>query len=486
MSGRFLWVELQIVEIVETCMDDGTVDGVPEILENLPTKLQDIYSAALQRVLNRGTAKSELARKVFQWVMYARQPMSLDELEEAVSLSINQKSWKEPSIKLRLPTLSKFCGNLLSCDESDGEIYLAHHSVLQFLQSCSDIPLINSFYFHPSEAHRHLGKLCVTYLMFNDFENAVATTKDTSEYRSVNQPARLSAMAMAGNNSRILRSAVRLRKSLKISGKKRGGDGEFDAEHTIRSMMASSNTQKGSFFKLLNYCISNWHQHCTHFTSTDIETFAAFSKLVFRKNSPHHCQPWGQSHMPGPFPHWGIFNWAVRHGHKPILQVWRENVSESIAVDSWNLLCPDCGEKLFTAACAAADVLQLHILVEIFIEAVTVDYASVQFASFALYHASVSGYLEIVDRIIGTKHNFKLAPSKYQQSNVLIAAAAGGHLAVVERLIQERADVNARPANDQGRTALQAAAEGPSCGGRTTDPGECRCRCWPSTLSLRI
>jgi hypothetical protein len=73
----------------------------------------------------------------------------------------------------------------------------------------------------------------------------------------------------------------------------------------------------------------------------------------------------------------------------------------------------------------------------------------VQFASFALYHASTFGYLEIVDRIIGTKHNFKLAPSKYQQSNVLIAAAAGGHLAVVERLIQERADVNARPTNDQ-------------------------------------
>jgi hypothetical protein len=114
MSGRFLWVELQIAEIVETCMDDGTADGIPEILENLPIKIQDIYRAALQRVFNRGTAKSELARRVFQWVMYARRPMCLDELEEAVSLSINQESWKEPSIKLRLSTLSKFCGNLLS------------------------------------------------------------------------------------------------------------------------------------------------------------------------------------------------------------------------------------------------------------------------------------------------------------------------------------------------------------------------------------
>jgi hypothetical protein len=164
MSGRFLWVQLQIVEIVETCMGDGTADGIPDILENLPTKLQDIYSTALQRVLNRGTAKSELARNVFQWVMHARRPMSLDELEEAVSLSINQKSWKEPSIKLRLPTLSKFCGNLLSSDESDGVIYPAHHSVLQFLQSCSDIPLINSFYFHPSEAHRYLGN-CVSHIL---------------------------------------------------------------------------------------------------------------------------------------------------------------------------------------------------------------------------------------------------------------------------------------------------------------------------------
>jgi hypothetical protein len=66
MPGRFPWVELQIVEIAETCMDDGTADGIPEILENLPIKIQDIYRAALQKVLNKGTSKSELARTVFQ------------------------------------------------------------------------------------------------------------------------------------------------------------------------------------------------------------------------------------------------------------------------------------------------------------------------------------------------------------------------------------------------------------------------------------
>jgi hypothetical protein len=234
--------------------------------------------------------------------------MSLDELEEAVSLSINQKSWREPSVKLRLPTLSKFCGNLLGYDESDGVIYLAHHSVLQFLQACSDLPLISCVYFQPAEAHTYLGKLCVTYLMLRDFENAMTTTKDTSELQSMNQPAHLAAMALAGNTSRILNSAVRLGKSLKIRGKKPGGGDEFDAENTIRSIMASANTQKDSCYNLLEYCISNWHQHCSRLTSADTEAFAAFSQLVVLKNPPHRLHPWGQSHISDPFPHWSMLN----------------------------------------------------------------------------------------------------------------------------------------------------------------------------------
>jgi DNA-binding Xre family transcriptional regulator len=115
-----LWVELQIAEICYACEDDGTADGIPDLLQRLPTKLEDIYRATFQRMCD--DEKFELARKVFQWVMYARRPMTLKELEDAVSVSIDQKFWKEPSVKLRLSNLSRICWNLLSYDELDGDI----------------------------------------------------------------------------------------------------------------------------------------------------------------------------------------------------------------------------------------------------------------------------------------------------------------------------------------------------------------------------
>jgi hypothetical protein len=62
MSYRFLWVDLQICY---ACKDDGAPDRILDLLQRLPTKLEDIYRAACQRVCDDG--EFELARKVFQW-----------------------------------------------------------------------------------------------------------------------------------------------------------------------------------------------------------------------------------------------------------------------------------------------------------------------------------------------------------------------------------------------------------------------------------
>jgi hypothetical protein len=85
MSYRFLWVEFQIVEICYACVD-GTADRIPGLPQRLPTKLQDNYRAAFQRVCD--DEKFELARRVFQWVMYARRPMTLKGIGRC-SLGIN-------------------------------------------------------------------------------------------------------------------------------------------------------------------------------------------------------------------------------------------------------------------------------------------------------------------------------------------------------------------------------------------------------------
>ncbi|KAF8248375.1 hypothetical protein K440DRAFT_642690 [Wilcoxina mikolae CBS 423.85] len=103
-QGMFLWVDLQIKAIRGTCEDDGTADRVPKLLDDLPRDIQEIYSRALQKLLCLGDQRAEITRNVFQWVICARRPMNISELEEAATIKVGQKSWKEPPIKLSWPT----------------------------------------------------------------------------------------------------------------------------------------------------------------------------------------------------------------------------------------------------------------------------------------------------------------------------------------------------------------------------------------------
>ncbi|KAF8241688.1 hypothetical protein K440DRAFT_591719, partial [Wilcoxina mikolae CBS 423.85] len=129
-QGMFLWVDLQIKAICDTCEEDGTPHRIPRLLDDLPHEITEIYSRALQKLLHGDDERAKMAKKIFQCVSCARRPMTISELEEAATIATSQKIWKEPLIKLRLPTLSKLCGNLITCDESDNIISLAHHTVL--------------------------------------------------------------------------------------------------------------------------------------------------------------------------------------------------------------------------------------------------------------------------------------------------------------------------------------------------------------------
>src|SRR5438876_2266223 len=168
-NSRFLWVDLQIKAICSACEEDGTPDRIPELLESLPKTITEIYSLALKKLSYEGDRQVELARKAFQWVICARRPITITELEEAITITKDQKSWQTPSIKLSPPRLCRICGNLVNFDESEGTITLAHHTVLSFLLCCSDVPSVANFNIKGCEAERYLAEICITYLGFVDF-----------------------------------------------------------------------------------------------------------------------------------------------------------------------------------------------------------------------------------------------------------------------------------------------------------------------------
>ena len=182
--------DLQIKAICDACEDDGTPDRIPDLLESLPKKLTDMYSRALAKISN-DDKQCERARNIFKWVLRARRPVTIPELEEAISITTDQKTWKRPPFKLVPSKISRLCANLVNYEESSRTVLLAHHTVRLFLSSCIEESREANFLIEVDRAEQSLAETCITYLSFADFHKAVVPTIDTRYAQTLNRPVNL-------------------------------------------------------------------------------------------------------------------------------------------------------------------------------------------------------------------------------------------------------------------------------------------------------
>ena len=417
--SRFLWVDLQVKAICDTCEDDETSDRVLEVLEKLPEGIIDIYSHALQRVLQKRNEQVETVKKIFKWVVCARRPMTIDELNDALTITAGQKSWKKPSQKFSPSTVSKLCGNLVIFDDFDGTLSLAHHTVQAFLKSPLKTPSLAEFSMQACKADHYLGEMCVTYLGFTDFQESLTTTGDSRNLQFLNRPVLLTAHMLPGFNFfRLKNWNDRLRRHTDSYN--------FDVENQLRTIRSTINSPNiSSSFQILEYCKTNWYHHCHTFPPEDTRNVHSLKQLLRQQSLPFSWQPWSLSDDLDPFPHWSMFTWAVYQVHIVILRIWQELVTKNEADGSWRRLWLTSGDSLFSSACTTANTTQID-----------------------LFCNGLIGVRPVTE------------PSQQQLLVGMISAAALGHTTVIERLLQQKADVNAAAASRSGRTALQAAAGG--------------------------
>ena len=447
---RFLWVDLQFEAILEACEEDGTPDRIPDLFESPPRKITQLYSLALVKLSNEDEKLTTLAKKVFQWVVCSRRPLTIPELEEAVSITTDQKSWANPPFKLDISKICRMCGNLIKYNKANETVSLAHHSVLSFLLSCSNTPGIVSFAFEENRAEQYLTDMCLTYLSFTDFHKAIMRTSDTTSVHALNQPLGL-ALATLPNPIRRLAS-VPVRR-----GRFGQADRQVDMVNILRSELSRHQSPRHDpSYQLLEYCKAYWHNHSLYVPLGDIKRCETLEIFVRGSHFPPEWKPWSSITDQKSLPHWKIFLWAVREGHTVIFHIWQKIVKMHEA-NYWDHLWLEEGKTLFASACATANFEQLEIILGSRGKSRRVARPSVDEIKDELVKASHLGHIEVVERLLQEKAVVNAAD--YSGRTALQAAAEGGHLALVERLLQEKADVNAA-ASINGRTALQAAAEG--------------------------
>ncbi|KAN0068786.1 ankyrin [Elaphomyces granulatus] len=450
-QGMFLWVDLQIREICIAVEEDGTLDRIPNLLVSLPKTIEEIYSFGLKR-LSRGGDKLEQARKAFQWVAFARRPLTMSEIEEAITITIDQRFWKAPSIKLTLSRLCKICGNLVDFDESKGTISLAHHTVFDFLFRSSELVSIADFRITDPETQCYMAEICITYLGFEDFRKSLARTIDTRNLENLSRPIELLTTTLPGLSW--------LPATFLSAGNRHGvRKAPFDLANTMRREISAHQPARiNPSFQLLEYCRTYWHDH-SRFLPLDNQKLNSLKAIMLERNLPFDHKPWDSLSDVESLPHWKMFSWAVRQAHTLVLHIWRDIVPENEAVNYWKRLWSRDGGMLFSYACSSGSLEQIDIILQAYKRDTSIMRPSPDDLSRGMMDAASLGHIDIVERLLQEKADVNYTPT-YQERTALQAAAEGGHLAVVERLLQQKADVNAALSSDGGRTALQAAAEG--------------------------
>jgi hypothetical protein len=415
---RFLWVDLQFKAILDVCEEDGTPDRIPDILEALPRKITDLYSLLLQRVAGRTGDQAERAKRTFQWVIYSQRPLTIRELEEAVSITADQKSWQSPSFSLDIPRLAKLCGNLIEFNEATNTVSLAHHTVGAFLESYDNEDAAR-FAIEEAKTEQYLADICLTYLSFTDFHQAVTRTSDATYLHSMNRP--------VGIVRTISPSLVRPITALNAIRNRRGkrSSQQVDLINVLRTELNAYQAKRvDPMFQIVDYCKCYWHSHIQYLDSQDAARFAALEDFVRRTHLPREWMPWSSIEDKTSMPLWNMFVWTVRNGHRVMFRVWQRlaMIQES---SYWEYLWRQEGQRLFASACTTTNFDQLEMILDA---------------------------RERIEPVV--------RPSGSEIDHALISVCRLGHYEVIERLLQEKADVNAAAAPDRGRTALQAVAEG--------------------------
>ena len=164
-NRTYLWVALVFPEL-EKCAGTS-VNKLYNVIQNLPTTVDEAY----HRILSRSTNK-EHAKKLLNIVLAAVRPLMLDEMNIALAIEEDNQHLDdidlEPAITFRT-TVRELCGLFVSI--RDDRIYLIHQTAKEFLVTEKKQDRVDALptsdwkhSMNPLVSHYILALACVLYL----------------------------------------------------------------------------------------------------------------------------------------------------------------------------------------------------------------------------------------------------------------------------------------------------------------------------------
>ncbi|QIW96305.1 hypothetical protein AMS68_001823 [Peltaster fructicola] len=422
-DGMFRWAHLLLQELAKL-RHSGT-KSIEAALKCFPADLDSVYARILQDI---GGHNQKHALTLLYWISYARRPLTLGELIDALTIEpehdlvdLDNRCVPEDIFRM-LPSLIIAVSDTRSIGGNDDagtviseetQVRLAHFTVQEYLESRRIRDSTASQFFLESRAgHRFLTQSCLAYIM---------------HYSS--------------------------------SSKKK----------TTRADLA--------VFPLLLYAAESWYHHSLLHEDTDVRSeirlltsqYARRDWLNVHRPSEKYWQPffanWSEAHQ-APLYYASYVGPAVV---KALLvqddaiyqeETWSDNLLEA-ASDAGHVECVelllDAGASLMATEGQKSDALQTAVvgghlkIVKLLLEAgADVNIRRGQ----ALDAATYAGDIEIVKLLLNADADVNAPYGRY--GHALQAASWQGHIEIMKLLLAAGADVNAR--GGACGTALQAAS----------------------------
>ncbi|KAL7904648.1 hypothetical protein GGI35DRAFT_489723 [Trichoderma velutinum] len=341
-NGMFLWVVFQVNELCLQHCDEN----IRTAIRNFPKDLEETFNRIIDRIVSR--ENENIAKRIFRWVAAAKEPLSLDQLEEIIFVEIGQEYSKTERHFNGIAHISSWCENLVHVDEELKTAQFVHQTVQQFLIERSSESRHNQFCLNLEDADHYLGEICVTYLNFNDFKTSLARRQ---------QPLPpMPPIAIAGTALRPQWKAVlSIPALLKLNLNTKGG---LTATSAIEALGTFQRDDMGIAKKglhvghpFLKYASTHWNSHTTMFNKGKSKTWGLWEKLIVQEHDLVR-KPWVEEPFSENIPI--ILGWSQKNHHYALIRLFLLTGMLSMS-DRW---------RLMRNAAIREDITLLNILLE--------------------------------------------------------------------------------------------------------------------------
>ncbi|KAL8704702.1 MAG: hypothetical protein Q9201_002164 [Fulgogasparrea decipioides] len=138
-------------------------------LQSVPKGLDETYIRILARIRQGNSGDIETIKRMFFWLTHSLKPLTIVELADAITLHPGQKTMDFSAVATEPLDLLQFSGGLITTMEDGKTVCLAHFSIKEFFLSHRIESTVSEFYADNTKLQVKMTKICLNYLMMNDF-----------------------------------------------------------------------------------------------------------------------------------------------------------------------------------------------------------------------------------------------------------------------------------------------------------------------------